>query len=53
MTTGPTESGPDIPDEAGRTDLGEGTPDPTGPINTGHDGDPSFAENKDVPGADG
>jgi hypothetical protein len=48
MTTGPMTS---TPDDAGRTDLAEGVPDPTGPINTGHDGAPSFAEHEDVPGA--
>jgi hypothetical protein len=48
MTTRPTESDPDVPDAAGRTDLGEGTPDPTGPINTGHEGDASLAANEDA-----
>ena len=48
MTTQPTDSDPDIPDAAGRTDLGEGTPDPTGPIRTGHEGGANVAQGEDT-----
>lgn len=36
----------------GTLHLGEGTPDSLGPTNSGHGADPSFAENKNVPGSD-
>ena len=53
MSTTPEEpSSDEAPDDKGTLHLGEGTPDPVGPINTGHGDDPSFAENEDVPGSD-
>jgi hypothetical protein len=53
MTTKPEDSTAEqSPDYEGDLHLGEGTPDPQGPINTGHVTDPSFAECEDVPGSD-
>jgi hypothetical protein len=52
MTTSPTVPPPgESPDYKGDLHLGEGTPDPEGPINTGHGTDPSLAENEAVPGS--
>jgi hypothetical protein len=53
MTTDlPTPDQDEAPDDKGILHLGEGTPDPRGPINTGHGTDPSFAEEEDVPGSE-
>jgi hypothetical protein len=40
------------PDHEGDLHLGESTPDPQRPINTGHGTDSSFAECEDVPGSE-
>jgi len=53
MTTEPSvPEQDDLPDDKGHLHLGKGTPDPQGPINTGHGDDPSFAETEGVPGSD-
>ena len=52
MSTTPTEpTAEDPPVYEGDLHLAEGTPDPQGPINTGHGADSSFAETADVPGS--